>query len=528
MFDLVIVVAYFVVIFAIGMRSRVAKDVSTDEYFLSSRSLKWPSIAISTIATNISAGHFISMAGSAYLYGLAQANFEINAIFGILVAVFFFVPLYLRMRITTISQFFESKFGPRVALAYSSLMMFMYGFMYLGSALFWGAYAINGVFGDYVAFLGSDPMVRVAIIAVTLGVFSATYTYLGGMTAVVRTDIAQFVLLVVGGVIVVWVGIDQLGGWAQLYQTGLPAGVEPGDMAPHKMHLHLPADHDELPWIALIGMILLNLNYWGANQVILQRALAAKSLRHAQVGLLVGGIFKYLMVLIVIVPAIALVGILVDAPLGDPDSAYLHLVNELLPNGVRGIILCGLLASLMSSVDSTFNSVSTLWSIDVYKRHLRPNASDAEVVSMGKKAIVVTLFAGLVFSFIQLYVKYSNPEFALTHWFNEISYYVKNGFVVLIVSAVFLIKPSRRLVLAALGVSIALYFVGGIALPDMNYLVRSSFVIVIAFTCVAVPTMIKNGWRIPLRQLVESPDKGVARFGLALLASLILTHILFH
>ena len=175
-------------------------------------------------------------------------------------------------------------------------------------------------------------------------------------------------------------------------------------------------------------------------------------------GLLVGGIFKYLMVLIVIIPGIALVGILVDAPLGDPDSAYLHLVNELLPNGVRGIILCGLLASLMSSVDSTFNSVSTLWSIDVYKRHLRPNASDAEVVSMGKKAIVVTLFAGLVFSFIQLYVKYTNPEFALTHWFNEISYYVKNGFVVLIVSAVFLIKPSRRLVLAALGVSIALYF----------------------------------------------------------------------
>jgi SSS family solute:Na+ symporter len=332
----------------------------------------------------------------------------------------------------------------------------------------------------------------------------------------------------VAGVIVVWVGIDQLGGWAQLYETGLPEGVEPGDMAPHKMHLHLPADHEILPWIAIIGMNLLNLNYWGANQVILQRALAAKSLRHAQVGLLVGGIFKYLMVLIVIIPGIALVGILVDAPLGDPDSAYLHLVNDLLPNGVRGIILCGLLASLMSSVDSTFNSVSTLWSIDVYKRHLRPNASDAEVVSMGKKAIVVTLFAGLVFSFIQLYVKYTNPEFALTHWFNEISYYVKNGFVVLIVSAVFLIKPSRRVVLAALGVSIALYFLGSIALPDMNYLVRSSFVIVIAFTCVAVPTMIKNGWRIPLRQLVESPDKGVARFGLALLASLILTHILFH
>lgn len=299
-------------------------------------------------------------------------------------------------------------------------------------------------------------------------------------------------------------------------------------MAPHKMHLHLPFDHDTLPWIGLIGMNLLNLNYWGANQVILQRALAAKNLRHAQIGLLVGGVFKYLMVLIVIVPGIALVGILMDSPLTDPDGAYIHLVNELLPSGVRGIILCALLASLMSTVDSTFNSVSTLWSIDVYKRHLRPDASDEDVVAMGKKAILVTLFSGLAFAFVQLYVKYSNPEFALTHWFNEMTYYIKNGFVVLIVSAVFLIKPPRWLVLMALVVSIALYALVGVALPDMNYLVRVSWVIGIAFAFVAVPTMVINGWRIPLRQLVEKPDKAVARFGLALLASLILTHVLFH
>ncbi len=530
MFDLLIVVGYFVFIFAIGMRSRVSQDVSVDEYFLSSRSLRWPTIAISTIATNISAGHFIGMAGSAYLFGLAQANFEINAIFGILMAVFFFVPLYLRLKVTTISQFFESRFGPGVALTYSLLMMFMYGFMYLGSALYWGAYAINLIFADYVVFLGSDPMVRVAIIAVVLGVFSAAYTYLGGMTAVVRTDIAQFVLLIGGGMIVVWLAIDELGGWAQLYETGLPKGVAPGEISPHHMHLHLPADHEKLPWIAIIGMNLLNLNYWGANQVILQRALAAKSLRHAQVGLLVGGVFKYLIVLIAIVPAIALVGLTMDAPLTDPDAVYPYMVNELLPPGLRGMILCGLLASLMSTVDSTFNSVSTLWSIDVYKRHLRPDASDAQVVSTGQKAILVTLMTGVLFAYIQIYVKFMNDgeELALTHWFNEMTYYVKNGFVVLIVAAVFLVKPSSRLVMGAFGLSIVLYFLGAVALPDMNYMVRSSFVIVIALVCVAVPTMIMNGWRIPMSQLIERPEKAVTRFGLAMLASLILSHIVFH
>ncbi len=145
--DLSILVAYFTVIMGIGVRARVRKDVGIDEYFLSGRSLKWPSIAMSTIATNIHANHFIGMAGAAYLYGLAQANLEINAIFGILIATFFFVPLYLRMKVVTITQFFEAKLGPQVALAYSILMIVLYSVLYLGTALFWAAYAIDGVFG---------------------------------------------------------------------------------------------------------------------------------------------------------------------------------------------------------------------------------------------------------------------------------------------------------------------------------------------------------------------------------------------
>jgi len=523
MVDAVIVLSYFAVILVVGVLSRSKADATADEYFLSSRSLKWPSIAVSTIATNISAGHFISVAGSAYLFGLAQANLELNAIFGILIAAFIFVPLYLRARVTTISQFFEQKFGPKVALFYSILMMVLYACLYLGMSLFWASYAIDSLFGEMVAFISDDQIIRLSVLVVALGSFSAFYTYLGGLSAVVRTDAVQFFLLLGGGLITLTIAMYHLGGPLELWELRSLSYPET-----HPMHLHLPADDPKLPWLALIGMNLLNLNYWGANQVILQRALAAKSLRHAQVGLLVGGLFKYVMVLILIIPAIALLGIH-ESPLDDPDQAYATLVNTLLPAGVRGIILCGLFASLMSTVDSIFNSVSTLWSMDVYKRHLRPAATDADVVSMGKKAIVGTLIVGLSFAFVVINIKSgAGRGDAFTHWFNELSYYIKNGFVILITAAVFLIRPSRRLVLTALIVTIPSYYLLKVGAPDLNYFVRAAIVISGAFLLVAIPTWLRNGWRISWSKLIEVSGPNAGRFGVALGASLIVCHILFH
>ena len=515
--DLGIIASYFLIVLVIGLRSRVGKDVTPDQYFLSSRSLKWPSIAISTIATNIHAGHFIGMTGSAYLYGLAQANLEINAILGILIATLFFVPLFLKQRVTTITQFLESKLGPPVALAYSSFMIILYAFLYIGSALFWASYAIDGLFGELLGLGAFDPLWRLFSLAVVLAVFSAFYTYLGGLRAVVRTDVAQFILLVGGGLVMVFMAIKQLGGWSELW-------TQTGDL----MHLHLPRDHEALPWIGLFGMNLLNLNYWGTNQVILQRALAAKDLRQAQIGLLAGGVVKYLMALIVVVPGIALAGILRDDPLDDPDQAYLTLVRVLLPAGLRGLVLCGLFASLMSTVDSIYNSVSTMWSVDIYKRHLRPEASDSEMVRAARMAMIGTMLCGLVFAFMMISTKLSDQSSAYTHWFNELSYYVKNGFVLLILAAVFLVKPPRRLVLIVLMSSGLLYYVSSLVFPSMNYFVRSGWVIVITFAIVAIPTVYRNGWRLPDRHFLELSDRRIGHFAWGLLASLVLCHVIFH
>ena len=518
MIDAIIIISYFVIILFIGLWSRSkSKDVSVNEYFLSSNRLRWPTIAMSTIGTNIHAGHFLGMMGSAYLYGLAQANLEINAIFGILVAAFVFVPFYLKHKVITISQFFENKFGPRVALTYSLLSITLFATVYVGATLFWGAYAVNAVFGDQLHFISDNAVIRIAVILVLLGAFSATYTLLGGLTAVVRTDVFQFVLLLLGGSILLYLSVTKLGGWEQLY-----------DKTPQLMHLHLPADHPTLPWTAIFSMLLLNLNYWGCNQVILQRALAAKNLREAQIGLLVGGVLKYVMAAIIIIPGVALAGMLLDNPLKDPDQSYIVLIDTLLPTGLRGIILVGLFASLMSSVDSMFHSLSTLWSIDVYKRYLNPTANDQQVVRVGKWAIVACLATGILFGFLQLYVKYQDPGFALTHWFNDMSYYIKNGFVVLISAAIFLIRPSPKLVFYALFLSIAVSLGLKFTFPDMAYFNRALYTIVLTFAVVAIPTVAQNGWRIKRQDFVQiaSPNIGYCALGLGL--SLMVVHVLFH
>jgi SSS family solute:Na+ symporter len=297
MLDLSIVLLYFVVIFLTAIAGRVKKEVTIEEYFLSSRNLRWPSIALSSIATNINGYQFLGMMGSAYLYGLAQASLEINAMQGILMAAFIFVPLFLKERVITVTQYIQKRLGKTVGLLYSLANLLIFSTITLGAALFWGAYAADLVFDDYLSWISENRITRITIILVGLGIFSAIYTYLGGLNAVVKTDIIQFTILLVGGFVVLFVSVHHLGGWSQLYEK-----------APDHMHLYLPADHPKLPWIHIFGLFLLNINYWCANQTIMQRSLAAKSLRHAQIGLMAGGVMKYVMAVLIVVPGIALLG----------------------------------------------------------------------------------------------------------------------------------------------------------------------------------------------------------------------------
>ncbi|MEL6846280.1 MAG: hypothetical protein AAFP02_23990, partial [Bacteroidota bacterium] len=351
-----------------------------------------------------------------------------------LMAAFIFVPLYLKEKVITITQFIQLRLGKRVGLVYSLANLALFSTIGLGAALFWGAYAADIVFQQELLFISDDPITRIAWMIAGLGIFSAIYTYLGGLSAVVRTDLIQFAILFVGGTVVLFVAIHHLGGWSQLYEQ-----------TPELMHLHLPAEHPKLPWTAIGGMFLLNINYWCANQTVIQRSLAARSLRDAQVGLMVGGVMKYFMAIIIIVPGIALAGILADNPLSDPDQSFPYLVSNYLPTGVKGLILCALFASLMSTVDSTFNSLATLWSVDIYKGYFRPEATDSQMVAAGRRTILFTLLTGVTMGCVLLYIKFNDPQSAFTHTLNELRYYINCGIVAIICAAAFLLAPNHRL-----------------------------------------------------------------------------------
>ena len=513
MLDFIIVLFYFFVIMLVALRGKVKADSSADEYFLSSRNLPWYSVALSTIATNIQGYQFLGMMGSAYLFGLAQANLEINAIQGILIGAFVFVPLFLREKIMTITQFIAKKLGQRIALFYSIANIALFATVTIGAALFWGAYAAELVFGEQLTVLHSNRIVRIAILILILGIFSAIYTYLGGLSAVVKTDIIQFSVLIVGGIVVCFTAVNQLGGWEQIYIK-----------TPERMHLHLPSDHPTLPWTHLFGLFLLNINYWCANQTVMQRALAAKSVAHAQAGLLAGGLIKYLMAIIIIIPGIALYGILGDS-LGEPDMAFPYTVNTYLPVGIKGIILCGLFASLMSTVDSTFNSLATLWSTDIYSKYINKKASDQEKIKAGQKAILFSLGTALIMGMVLLYLKFDDPNSAFTHTLNNLRYYINCGIVVLICSAVILIKPRQEIVLFAFIATLPINISLQIFLLEMNYFVRAFWVILIGLLL----TTLASRWRFNSLLSLFRPANNLTRnFGWALAISLILLHIIFH
>ena len=453
------------------------------------------------------------MMGSAYLFGLAQANLEINAVQGILIGAFVFVPLFLREKIMTITQFIAQKLGQRIALFYSIANIALFATVTIGAALFWGAYAAELVFGEQLSVLHSNRIVRIAILILILGIFSAIYTYLGGLSAVVKTDIIQFSVLIIGGIVVCFTAVNQLGGWEQIYIK-----------TPERMHLHLPSDHPTLPWTHLFGLFLLNINYWCANQTVMQRALAAKSVAHAQAGLLAGGLIKYLMAIIIIIPGIALYGILGDS-LGEPDMAFPYIVNTYLPVGIKGIILCGLFASLMSTVDSTFNSLATLWSTDIYSKYINKKASDKEKIKAGQKAILFSLGTALLMGMVLLYLKFDDPNSAFTHTLNNLRYYINCGIVVLICSAVILIKPRQEIVLFAFIATLPVNISLQIFLPEMNYFVRAFWVILIGLL---LTTLASRGRFNSLLSLFRPANNLTRNFGWALAISLILLHIIFH
>ncbi|MCL6712524.1 sodium/sugar symporter [Pseudomonas sp. R2.Fl] len=382
--DVGIVLAYLAAIFILAQwvsREKAGHEKSAQDYFLASRALPWWAIGASLIAANISAEQIIGMSGSGYAIGLAIASYEWMAALTLLIVGKWFLPIFLRNGITTMPQFLEERYGNRIRTLMAVFWLGLYVFVNLTSILWLGSIAVSQV-------AGLDQNLALIL----LGTFALAYQLYGGLKAVALTDIVQVSLLVLGGLLVTGITLGQIGdgsvidGFTTLWRQ-----------QPEKFEMILdPANpfYKDLPGLSVLlgGMWIANLSYWGFNQYIIQRALAAKDIREAQKGVVFAAFLKLLMPVIVVLPGIAAV---VLAPqLERPDAAYPTMMR-LLPSGVLGLVFAALVAAIVASLASKINSVATIFTLDFYAKRDR-EASQAKLVRVGRITAAVAILVAVL------------------------------------------------------------------------------------------------------------------------------------
>ncbi|MFZ5628430.1 MAG: sodium/sugar symporter [Spirochaetota bacterium] len=400
--DFAILALYLALVLGVGLwvsRPKAGEEKNASDYFLASKGLSWWVIGASLIASNISAEQFIGMSGSGFAIGMGIASYEFMAAITLIIVAVFFMPIFLKMGIYTMPEFLARRYDGRVKTTMALFWLLVFVFVNLSSILYLGALTIKNVMfgGNPVALFGTtvDPL---GIGIVLLGLFSAAYSVYGGLKSVAITDVIQVVFLIGGGLFTTYVALQHtsdsgsaVDGFSKLLQR-----------APEKFDMILDKSHPQyinLPGISVLvgGLWIANLYYWGCNQYIIQRALAAKSIREAQTGLAFAGVLKLLLPLIVVIPGIVAYVITRDpasphfGEITKPDAAYPWLLHKFVPSGVKGLAFAALIAAIVSSLASMMNSISTIFTMDIYQGHINRSASQSQLVKVGRIAAAVAL-----------------------------------------------------------------------------------------------------------------------------------------
>lgn len=411
--DYIVFGIYFMVVIGVVIyvsRKPKGHDRSAEDYFLAGRSLPWWIIGASLIASNISTEQIIGMNGTAFESGIAVVSYSlIGGAITILIVGKYFLPKFLEGKIYSMPEFLEKRFGTKVSTVMSVFWILVYVFVNLTSVLSLGAITLEAVLG-----------IPIIYSVVALAIFSAIYTIYGGLAAVAWTDFIQVGVLILGGLAVVWIGLDQVAikYSGEGFMNGISTLIE---VQSDKFHTVLPVTHDELPWsgVFLGGLWIAALSYWGCNQYIIQRALAAKSLKEAQHGLLFAAFLSVVVAIIIVIPGV-IASELFSEQITSRDQAFPVLIRELLPVGYSGLVIAALIAAIISSLNSMCNSVATIFTMDIYQKHIKKNASDYDLVKIGRTVTAIALlFAilvtpavasmGKLFSFIQEYTGFVTP-----------------------------------------------------------------------------------------------------------------------
>jgi solute:Na+ symporter, SSS family len=383
--DIILFSIYVIALVTIALwvsREKAGHQKNTQDYFLAGNSLPWWAIGASLIAANISAEQIIGMSGSGYAIGLAIASYEWMAALTLIIVGKYFLPIFLKHRIYTMPQFLEQRYGHEVRLVLAIFWLGVYVFVNLTSILWLGALAINTITG-----------IDMQTGLVFLALLSLTYSLYGGLKAVAYTDIIQVVVLVSGGMMLTYLSLDMLGNGGGVF-AGFSTLL---DQAPEKFDMILTPDNEHymsLPGISVLigGMWIMNLSYWGFNQYIIQRTLAAKSLGEAQKGIVFAAFLKLLMPLIVVVPGIA--AFVINSDLEPADKAYPMLLN-MMPEGIKGFVFAALVAAIVSSLGSMANSISTIFTMDIY-RHYKPEKSEKHYLATGRIASISAMMLAVI------------------------------------------------------------------------------------------------------------------------------------
>jgi solute:Na+ symporter, SSS family len=383
--DIAILVIYAIGIFALAQwvsREKGEHKKDAQDYFLASRALPWWAIGTSLIAANISAEQIVGMSGSGYVMGMAIASYEWMAALTLIIVGKWILPVFLKNGIYTMPEFLERRYSPGVRTVMAIFWLVLYIFVNLTSILWLGSHAVNAI-------TGLDLQVSIT----ALGLFALLYALYGGLKAVALTDIVQVSLLVLGGIIITWISLDKVGG-----DAGVVAGFnELTTRFPEKFDMILSPDnpyYKDLPGLAVLlgGMWMMNVSYWGFNQYIIQRGLAAKSVNEAQKGIVLAAFLKLLMPAIIVLPGIA--ALVLSPGLERTDQAYPSLM-AMLPVGIKGLVFAALVAAIVASTGSKINSIATIFTMDLY-RAARPNTEQHRLVTVGRIVAIVSILIAIV------------------------------------------------------------------------------------------------------------------------------------
>ena len=488
--DMTIVLIYAVGLFALAQwvsREPAGQQKDAQDYFLAGKALPWWAIGASLIAANISAEQIIGMSGSGYALGLAVASYEWMAAFTLLLVGKFLLPIFLKTGIHTMPQFLAQRYDNRVKVIMAVFWLGVYTLVNLTSILWLGALAMSTVAG-----------VDLTTGLVALGVFAVAYSLYGGLRAVALTDIIQVILLVLGGLMISGVLLDQVGGGAGVL-AGFTALTE---QAPEKLQMILPEGHPHymsLPGLSVLvgGMWVMNLSYWGFNQYIIQRTLAAKSINEAQKGIAFAAFLKLLMPVIVVLPGIAM--FVLNPDLSAPDEAYPSAMT-MLPAGIKGLVFAALLAAIVSSLASMCNSISTIFTVDVAPTLGIESDGGARSVRVGR----VVAVAAMVIAMITAKPLLGNFEQAF-QYIQEFTGFFTPGIVAIFMLGLFWSRTTATAALMAAIASAALSLTLKLFWPELPFLDRVGLVFLL---CVAIGVL----WSLvrPLAQTGYVDPAGVS------------------